>query len=212
MEFTTASFPPDPIIYSTPTWVQLHELTFQVAQQIYQEQTKGLPPFDRIVTLAKGGWSMTRALVDFLQVKEVASLGVRFYKGVDQRLEQPEVYQDLPISVKGERVLLFDDVADTGESLIFGQDYLRSRGVSDVKTAAVFYKPHSHLKPDFFGETTSNWIIFPYEIIESMKIITTRWAGQGALPERQDLESRFGQLGFSPAQIALFFERYSTPS
>ena len=169
------SFPQDPIEYLSPTWQELSELTYQLSQQILA----GGHQIDRVVTLARGGWTMARALVDWLQVSDVASIGVKFHKGVGERYAQPEVYQDLPVAVKNERILIFDDVADSGESLKFALRYLHERGVLNVVSTTLFYKPKSVIKPDYYAFETQDWVIFPYEVRESRVTLSERWQGLG---------------------------------
>lgn len=200
MEFNNFSFPGDKTNYITPTWDDMSWLSFEVARQI---RSKNIP-IDRIVTLAKGGWPMTRSLVDYLAVPEVASIGVKFYKGINQRLNMPEIYQDLPVSVRGEKVLLFDDVADTGESLEFTKNYLLEHGVAEVTTLTLFYKPHSNFLPDFYGAETSAWIIFPYDAVEMIKVLGGIWKSQGCQPH--EIRDRFVQLGFNDQIINYYSE------
>ncbi len=184
------TFPNDPISYLAPTWDELNHLAFIVSQQIIQQKQD----YNRIVTIAKGGWPMTRSLTDFLSIQEIASIGAKFYCGVNQRLPTPDIYQDIPIKVKGEKLLLFDDVADTGESLIFTKKYLHDKGARLIDTATLFYKPHSKLKPDFFGAQTHSWIIFPFEQFETMKLLNKKWSKQGLT--QKEIFSRFTQLNF----------------
>ena len=146
---------------------------------------------------------MTRCLVDFLQVHEVASIGVKFYAGINKRLKQPQIYQDLPVSVVGERVLLFDDVADTGTSLQFTHRYLSEyRGVEDVTTATLITKPRSILKPDFSGSETSAWIVFPYDAAEMITLLGKHWKERGL--SDNDVCERFSKLGFRSDWVDFF--------
>lgn len=191
MQFKSINFRGENINYIAPSWDQMNQLAFEIAKKIRVNGQK----FDRIITLAKGGWPMTRSLVDFLQVEKVASIGVKFYSGVNQHMKKPRIYQDLPIPIAGENILLFDDVADTGESLMFVKDYLRSKGINGVKTASLFYKPHSKIKPDYFGSETDAWIIFPYDMIEDgVFVLRDKWKKSGI--SKQEIDSRFKQLGF----------------
>ncbi len=176
--------------FMTPSWDDLTTLSFQIAQDLIARHQ----PIDRIVTLAKGGWPMTRSLVDFLRVSAVASIGVKFYAGINERLKVPQVYQELPVSVQGERVLLFDDVADTGESLEYATSYLLQAGVAQVTTATLFYKSHSIVKPDVFGMETKAWIIFPYEMVEATQLLRHKWRSQDI--DEEEILRRFKQLGF----------------
>ncbi|MBU0978870.1 hypothetical protein KKF92_03540 [Patescibacteria group bacterium] len=200
MEFKPIAFPKCQTQYITPSWPDLDRLAFEVAQAIRSDGLK----FDRIVTLAKGGWPMTRSLVDYLQVKEVASIGVKFYAGINQQLKRPQVYQDIPISIKGEDVLLFDDVADTGASFEFVSQLLKKKEVESLTTASLFYKPHSSFKPNFYSSTTSAWIIFPYDAVEGIIALGNQWQKQGYT--RQEIIGRFNQLHFSADVIRAYFK------
>ena len=201
MVFKKHAFSGDDVAYVAPSWSDLQDLAFEMATHVQASEKK----FDRIVTLAKGGWPMTRCLVDFLDVPEVASIGVKFYSGINERFERPHIYQDLPVSVGGERLLLFDDVADTGTSLKFTKHYLMEyRGVKEVTTATLIYKPHSIIEPDFYGSETSAWVIFPYDVLDMITILTDRWQKHGI--SKEEMKERFLCLGFKPEWIAYFLK------
>lgn len=200
MKIQSISFPEEDIKFSSVTWQELHELTFIVAKQVIESEVE----IDRVVTLAKGGWTMTRALVDFLFIQNVASIGVRFYTGINERLDKPIVYQDLPISIQGEKVLLFDDIADTGASLIFAKEYLESRGVESILTATTLYKPHSQLKPDFYGAETDTWVIFPYDVAEYIQRFANKWQEKGI--SILEIKKRLESLHFAENQIDFFLK------
>lgn len=192
------SFPNDPVLYLVPTWEELDDMCVELAEKIIQDGKK----FDRVVALAKGGWPFAKALVDLLVVPEVASIGVRFYSGINQRLQQPEIYQDLPITVKGERILLFDDVADTGESLIFTQEHLLKQGVASVTTASLYYKPQSKLIPDYYGAETTAWIVYPFDKLEGMDLLQKKWKDQHLTLD--ELTERFKIMGIRPSTLAFY--------
>lgn len=202
MGFKTISFPESHTSYIVPSFAELDELTFQISQKILD---KGIA-VDRVVTLAKGGWPMTRSMVDYLQVDKVASIGVRFYSGINQRLERPEIYQDVPVSVSGERVLLFDDVADTGESMEYVVEYLQYKNVAEVVTASLFYKSRSSLTPDFVGAHTDAWIIFPFERREIAKTLLHQWFTSKI--SKKEAQKRLRQLLYPDDQIEYYVSTY----
>lgn len=187
----TITFPQDSMSYDVLSWNEMTDLLFSVAQKITADGKK----FDRIISLAKGGWPMARMLADFLDIREASSIGTRLYSGIGKRTGQVEIYQDLH-SINGQNVLLLDDVSDTGKTLQFVHSYLKEREVASVTTATVYYKPHSVFKPDYFGAETSSWIIFPYEVIESSKLLHDRWLKQGI--SQKEIVVRLDQIGCKP--------------
>ena len=60
------------------------------------------------------------------------------------------------------RILIVDDVADTGKSLIVAKDYLMKRGASEIKVATLHFKPTSSFKPDYYVDMTTAWICYPW--------------------------------------------------
>lgn len=194
------TFPNESIEYIVPSWDHMHELAFNVSEKL---RADGHIP-QRLLTLAKGGWPMSLALVDFLKISHVASIGVRFYSGIDTRLPKPEIYQEIPVSLKGEHVLLFDDVADTGESMIYVKEHLEKLGVLSVVTASLYVKPHSSYIPDYVGEETNAWIIFPYDTWEFMEIKEKEWREKGI--SQEEIRNRFHTLKFPSEWISAYFK------
>ncbi len=192
------TFPNDSVSYVVPSWEDLDAICVELAKKITASGQK----FDRIVALAKGGWPFAKALVDLLAVPEVASIGVRFYSGINQRLGKPIIYQDLPIAVKGEKILLFDDIADTGESLIFTKEHLLNAGAASVATAALFYRIQSKLIPDYTGEETTAWVVYPFDKREGMGLLQKKWSNEHLTID--ELTKRFRTMGFSPLAIDYF--------
>ena len=73
------------------------------------------------------------------------------------------------VPVKGVNVLVVDDVADTGESLKVAVEHLNVCGAATIKTATIYYKPQSIFKPDFFIIQTRQWVVFPWERLETAR-------------------------------------------
>ena len=200
MDFKLIKFPGEKTTYIAPTWDEMNQLAFEISKKIIRAKLK----FDRIVTLAKGGWPMTRSMVDFLSVDKVASIGVKFYNGIYKKLKQPQVYQDLSESIKGEKILLFDDVADSGGSLQFVEKYLQKHQPKSVTTATLLYKPWSTFKPNYYGAQTDAWIIFPYEAVDAINNLGKKWQQQGLA--KAEIITRFRRLGINPAWIKFYFQ------
>lgn len=191
----------DEIPYVAPTWEQMGVICFELAKNILKNGKK----YDRVVALAKGGWTWARALVDYLGIDQVASVQIKFYSGVYQTNEEPKIVQPLSVNVKGENVLIFDDVADSGKTFIMAKDYLLKSGAKSVQTAALFYKPHSNFKPDYFIYETRAWVIFPHEMREIVETAGKKWLETG-LSEKEVL-ARFAKLSLPADQMKYFLTK-----
>lgn len=184
--------------YEYYSWEELGECIFDVAKKVIESGEK----FDRVVALAKGGLTFARSLVDYLGIEEVSSMQISFYTSIGETAKTPVIVQSLPISVRNERILLFDDLSDKGDTLQLATQYLNYHGVKDIKTATLLTKPWSQFKVDFSARQTQAWVVFPNEAREHIQIFRKMWAEKGDSPEK--ITQQLLEVGFSEAEVALF--------
>jgi hypoxanthine phosphoribosyltransferase len=141
------------------TWAKIESMCQKIAGDI---KRFGFQP-EILIGISRGGWIPARILSDMLGVYRVASIGVVFYTGTAKTMEKPKLTQDLNVDIRGKRVLLVDDVADSGESLLLAKKKILELGPSELRIATLHYKPKSKIKPDFFAEEGSNWLVYPWE-------------------------------------------------
>lgn len=134
---------------------------------------------DFIVGVSRGGWPPGRILSDLLENTHTANIKIEFYVGLGETARKPVITQPISEDITGKKVLVVDDVSDTGESLKVAIEHVAQKRASEVKSATVFFKPHSILKPDFYADETSHWIIFPWERLEATKLLITEAHSQG---------------------------------
>ena len=63
----------------------------------------------------------------------------------------------------GRQILLVDDVADTGGTLVTVKEHIEGLSPKELRVAVVVSKPISTVKPDYAVFNTDKWIIFPWE-------------------------------------------------
>lgn len=181
--------------YLAPTWSEMGELTASLARKI----KSGGKKYDRLIALAKGGLGWARQLQDILEIPELSSIQITFYKGIDQTNKTPVVIQSLPISCAGESILVYDDVVDRGDTLKLAKDYLKMHGASEVHSASHFEKPWTTEHPDFYAGSTDAWIIFPHDSTEMIKLLKAKWTGI----KTEELVRRLTKIGLEKSIINL---------
>lgn len=156
------------LTFTAPSWDYIEDLGFQLFVKIRES---GFKP-DLMAGISRGGLVPARILSDLYLAEKVkvtlAIMQVGFYSGIDKTQKDPIIYQDLPGHIYGKKVLLIDDVADSGVSLEFALQYLQMKKPQEIVIGTLYYKPWSTLKPDYYVEETSSWIVFPHERFEFM--------------------------------------------
>ncbi len=156
--------------FEIPSWNQIYTMLLDLADKIRKSRFKP----DMIVGVCRGGWLPARVLSDLLDNSNLANVRAEFYVGVAETKREAILTQPVSVPVKGKRVLIVDEVADTGKSLKLVKDHITQQGAAEAKTAAVYYKPWSIIKPDYYEKETSRWIVFPWETRETIKRLVKR--------------------------------------
>lgn len=187
--------------FLVPSWNDIYDMSLKLAIKIDES---GFKP-QMIIGIARGGWVVARLLSDFLDVFQVASLRVEFYKDIYETEQKPVISQPLSTSVNGLNVLLTDDVADTGLSLIVARDHVLNAGAKEVRIATLYYKPWSRVKPEYYVAETDAWVIFPHEIRETMEKLTRKLVKEGV--KRDELKNFFLTIGIEEKLVNYFLPK-----
>jgi uncharacterized protein len=118
---------------------------------------------DLILSIARGGLLVGAALGYALDVKNTWTMNVEFYTGVDERLDVPMILPPVPdlVDLETARMLIADDVADTGETLRLVKDFCAGK-VAEVRCAVLYEKPRSVVACEYVWKRTDLWIDFPW--------------------------------------------------
>src|SRR6187397_1265172 len=143
----------------TMTWADLGTSTRLLAETVAVD---GYDP-DMILSIARGGLLVGAALGYALSVKNLYTMNVEYYTGVDERLDVPMILPPIPDPgfLANADVLIADDVADTGHTLAAVKDFCTGK-VASVRTAVLYEKPRSVVTCEYKWKTTDLWIEFPW--------------------------------------------------
>ncbi|MFT4264058.1 MAG: phosphoribosyltransferase [Nocardioides sp.] len=131
----------------------------EIGQQVVDS---GYEP-DIVLAIARGGLGLGMGLGYALDVKNLSAVNVEFYTGVGETLEVPIMLPPTPqaVDLTGMKVLVTDDVADTGKTLEVVYEFLQGH-VAEVRTAVIYEKPWTVIHPDYVWRRVDRWIDFPW--------------------------------------------------
>jgi hypoxanthine phosphoribosyltransferase len=143
----------------TLTWDGFGEACRDLAREIIAD---GFVP-EVVVAIARGGLLPAGAIAYGLGIKNCGALNVEFYTGIGTVLDAPELLPpELDMTyLGGKRVLLVDDVADSGRTLALAVKLLADQGAI-VRSATIYTKPGTIAVPDYAWKDTPLWIDFPW--------------------------------------------------
>ncbi len=160
--------------FEIPSWEQIYESLLNLANRIRENNFKP----DVIVGVSRGGWPPARIMSDLLENPDLANVKAEFYLGVAKTKGDPVITQPVSTSVTGKKVLIVDEVADTGKSLRLVKSHLEEQGATEVKIMTIYYKPWSIVVPDWHAKKTSSWIVFPWERKETVRKVLEEYKNE----------------------------------
>ncbi len=154
------------------TWEEYHRLIELLAVQVHDSGWQ----FDHILCLARGGLRIGDVFSRLFKLP-LSILSVSSYRGETGRDQEQLLIGPAIASVTGQlkgKMLLIDDLVDTGLSFKEVQGWIATHhpDVTDVKTAVIWAKSGSQVRPDYFVHDVqgSPWIHQPFEAYEDMSI------------------------------------------
>lgn len=156
--------------FEVPSWDQVYVMLLDLAEQIRGD---GFEP-DFIVGISRGGLVPARILSDLLENPHLTSVSTEYYVGIYEAKSEPLLTQQSQVSVFGKKILLVDDVVDTGRSAMLVRDHLCQQGLREIRLLTLYCKQWSTAKPDFYSRKTSDWVVFPWEVKETLAKLTKK--------------------------------------
>jgi hypoxanthine phosphoribosyltransferase len=141
------------------TWQEVGTGARDLAEQVHLD---GYRP-DIVLAIARGGLLVGGAIGYALGVKNTFTMNVEFYTGVDERLDVPMILPPVPdlVDFADFKVLVADDVADTGATLQLVQGFCAGK-VAEVRCAVLYEKTRSIVECEYVWRRTDRWITFPW--------------------------------------------------
>lgn len=143
-------------------WDQFGAAARELALEVWDS---GFQP-EIIVCVARGGLIPAGAIAYALDKKSVLVLNVEFYTGIGTTLRDPRLVDPVPDNhgMQGKRVLIVDDVADSGRTLEFVRAICEEY-TDEIRVAVLYQKSVSIVDCDYVWRRVDGWISFPWSCL-----------------------------------------------
>jgi hypoxanthine phosphoribosyltransferase len=223
----------DAEFWKTPTGVEVefdtlkflyvpdHVMTFiasQLARAIYRYQIDNIASKQQIthaVMITMGGMLPGVLLHDHLawtinkNIPPIAfgTMGVKYYAGPGEPLDQPRILHELSIDVKQQVVGVIEDLVDLGGTARFVAKYLKEeRGARKIVLIAPYLKTtitEEGMEVIWFGKVPKDtWIVMPREKIETLIKRVPHWRDAGA--SLKQCEENLLKIGYPRYMIDIY--------
>ena len=157
-----------------------------------------------IIAIGRGGYVPARILCDYLLIHDLASIKVEHW-GTAVMKEEAIVKFPLCAPIRDRKVLLVDDVTDSGDTLKVSLQHLKKFRPQEVRTAVLVHKTRSAVTPDYFLKKIIKWrwVIFPWHVMEDLTELIQRLKAGGVssedelrsiLKQRYDIDSSINTI------------------
>ncbi|MEL4305174.1 phosphoribosyltransferase [Methanococcoides sp. LMO-2] len=151
---------------------------------------------DMIIAIGRGGYVPARLICDFLLFDNLTTIKIEHYKGAADIQEMATLRFPLSVDISSKKILVVDDVTDTGKTLRVAVEYLESLKPAEIKTAVLQHKICSDFVPDYYAKKIVKWrwIIYPWAAYEDLAGFAENIIGERTLTTRQicnEFDSRY---------------------
>ncbi len=133
---------------------------------------------DVVIAIARGGFVPARLVCDYLNIVDLLSIKVEHWIETGKHIERAYIKYPFKVDLTGKRVLIVDDICDTGESLIVAREHVEEHCKPlEVKTATMQHIPSvAKIEPDFYVDVVKEWTwyMYPWNYTEDMVNLTRK--------------------------------------
>ena len=148
------------------SWAEVERLCQRLAGLIKES---GYRP-DLVIAIGRGGYVPARLLCDYMHIMELTSIKIEHYLSGANRQEEAVIRYPLKADIRGLRVLVVDDVNDTGDTLEAATQHLQTFQPGEIRTAVMHDKAVTRFDVDYSARKIIKWrwLIYPWAVNEDV--------------------------------------------
>jgi len=125
---------------------------------------------DLVIAIGQGEYVPARVVCDFLLHNLLTSIKIEHWDIAACKRPEAAVRFPLAVDVHEHRILIIDNVTDTGDTIRVAMSYAKGVGAGEIKTRVLQHKMSSSFVPDFCADVVKEWrfIIYPWAVHEDL--------------------------------------------
>jgi hypoxanthine phosphoribosyltransferase len=192
------------------SWSEVQRLCLRLATLVRESDYHP----DIVVAIGRGGFVPARLICDYLDIMALTSIKIEHYLSGSTKQKQAVIRYPLSVKIENQRVLLVDDVNDSGDTLDVALQHLHSFQPHEVRTAVMHNKISTHCRVDYSARKIVKWrwLIYPWARVEDISDFIQRLS---PVPEtlqetQQQLAKHYG-ITISRHELKQFWEYLTSP-
>ncbi len=163
---------PDILPCELVSWGEVHRLCHRLSGLIQDSRYKP----NVVVAVGRGGYIPARLVCDALDIMALTSIKIEHYLSGSDKQAEAVIRYPLCVDIKNQRVLIVDDVNDSGDTLQLATEHIHSFQPQEVRTAVMHDKRVTQYKVDYFAKRIIKWrwLIYPWAINEDLTSFIAR--------------------------------------
>jgi hypoxanthine phosphoribosyltransferase len=148
------------------SWATVVRLSRELADTIIASSFRP----DLVIAIARGGYVPARLLCDYLALSDLCSIRIVHYTAGANKQPQAQLVDGIGRDLTDSRVLLVDDVNDTGDTLEIAQAHAAEQGAFSIRIGVLHHKQISTVQPDYCASRLRKWrwIVYPWAVTEDV--------------------------------------------
>ena len=151
------------------SWKDIERWSKDVVKKVIES---GYEP-EVVIGLARGGLVPARLISDYLNIKDLYAVKTEHWGVTATPDGKAKLAQGLQADISGKKVLVVDDITDTGQSLKLAVEHIARQNPKEVRGATLLHITHSKYVPHYYSEEVPEdnwtWFIFPWNVYEDLR-------------------------------------------
>ena len=154
------------------SWAEVNRLCYRLSGLI---RSSGYQP-DIVVAIGRGGYVPARLVCDVLDIMALTSIKIEHYLSGSNKQTQAVIRYPLSVDIKDQRVLIVDDVNDSGDTLKLATEHIQGFHPQEIRTAVMHDKRVTQYPVDYYAKRIVKWrwLIYPWAMHEDLNAFVSR--------------------------------------